>query len=461
MMKLGLFVSGPGHHVAAWRDADVEPDAGQSLKHYIEIAQLGERGRFDFLFNADSNSTFGPDDVNVWKRTIASMRLEPLTLMSALAAVTAHIGLVSTATTTYLEPFHVARLFASLDQLSGGRAGWNLVTSSAASEALNFSHAAHAPHAERYARAKEFLQVVTGLWDSWEDDAFVFDKDEGLFFDPAKLHMLNHKGDHFAVRGPLMMRRSPQGRPVVVQAGQSEAGRALAAATAEVIFTVQQELGPAQDFYADIKNRAAALGRKPEHVLIMPGVLAVVGETKRAAEAKYERLQSLIHPELGVATLSDMVGLDLSSYPLDGPLPEVPLTNTQQGRQRVVIDLARREGLTIRQLYQRVSGARAHRNHLWYSGGDRGFARALVSQRRGGRFQHHVADLSRRPARLCRPCRSGVAAAQALPHRLRRQNLARKSRTAASAQRFRWTRLSPRHETLRKAGRTVIVRHRL
>lgn len=361
MMKLGLFVSGPGHHVAAWRDPHVEPDAGQSLRHYIEIARLGERGRFDFLFNADSNSTFGPDDVNVWKRTIASLRLEPLTLMSALAAVTTHIGLVSTATTTYLEPFHVARLFASLDQLSGGRAGWNLVTSSAASEALNFSHAAHAPHAERYARAAEFVQVVNGLWDSWEDDAFVLDKAEGLFFDPAKLHVLNHKGEHFGVRGPLMMRRSPQGRPVVVQAGQSEAGRALAAATAEVIFTVQQQLGPAQDFYADIKKRAAALGRKPENVLIMPGVLAVVGETKREAEAKFEKLQALIHPELGVATLSDMVGMDLGAYPLDGPLPEVPLSNTQQGRQRVVVDLARREGLTIRQLYQRVSGARAHR----------------------------------------------------------------------------------------------------
>ncbi len=193
----------------------------------------------------------------------------------------------------------------------------------------------------------------------------------------------------------------------------------------------------------------------------MPGVLAVVGETKRAAEAKYERLQSLIHPELGVATLSDMVGLDLSSYPLDGPLPEVPLTNTQQGRQRVVIDLARREGLTIRQLYQRVSGARAHRIIFGTAAEIADSLELLVSQRRGGRFQHHVADLSRRPARLCRPCRSGVAAAQALPHRLRRQNLARKSRTAASAQRFRWTRLSPRHETLRKAGRTVIVRHRL
>ena len=362
MMKLGLFLSGPGHHVAAWRDADVAPDAGQSLKHYIELARLGERGKFDFLFNADSNSTFGPDDVEVWKRTTASLRLEPLTLMGALAAVTTHIGLVSTATTTYLEPFHVARLFASLDQLSGGRAGWNLVTSSAASEALNFSHAAHAPHAERYARAAEFVEVVTGLWDSWEDDAFVFDKGEGLFFDPAKLHLLNHEGEHFSVRGPLMMKRSLQGRPLVVQAGQSEDGRALAAATADVIFTVQQEIEPAREFYADIKTRAAKLGRRPEHIAIMPGVMVIVGETRRAAEEKYEALQSLIHPELGVATLSDIVGIDLSRYPLDGPLPEVPLTNTQQGRQRVAVDLARRENLTIRQLYQRLSGARAHRS---------------------------------------------------------------------------------------------------
>lgn len=362
MMKLGLFLSGPGHHVAAWRDPLVEADAGQSLRHYIEIAKLGERGRFDFLFNADSNSTFGPDDPNVWKRTTAALRLEPLTLMGALAAVTSHIGLVSTATTTYLEPFHVARLFASLDQLSGGRAGWNLVTSSAASEALNFSRDAHAPHAERYARAAEFVQVVTGLWDSWEDDAFVLDKAEGLFFDPAKLHMLNHKGKYFSVRGPLMTRRSPQGRPIIVQAGQSEAGRALAAATAEVIFTVQQEIEPAQEFYADIKQRAAKLGRAREHIAIMPGVMVIVGATRREAEAKYEALQALIHPALGVATLSDLVGVDLSAYPLDGQLPEVPLTNTQQGRQRVVIDLARREGLTIRQLYQRVSGARAHRS---------------------------------------------------------------------------------------------------
>ncbi len=361
MMHLGCFLSGPGHHIGAWRMPGVKADAGQDLQHYIEVARIAERGKFDFLFNADSNSTFGPDDPNVWKRTTASMRLEPLTLLGALAAVTTHIGLVSTATTTYTEPFQIARFFGSLDQLSGGRTGWNLVTSSAASEALNFSQAAHAPHDERYARAAEYIQVVLGLWDSFEDDAFPLDKQDGLFLDTRKMHMLNHKGKYFSVRGPLMMRRSPQGRPVIVQAGQSEAGRELAAETAEIIFAVQQEIEPAREFYADIKKRVLKYGRKPDHVKIMPGVMCTVGNTERDAAEKYEALQALIHPEIGVQTLSDMVGFDLSSYPLDGPLPEVPLINTQQGRQKVVIDLARNENLTIRQLYTRLSGARAHR----------------------------------------------------------------------------------------------------
>jgi len=361
MMKLGLFLAGPGQHIAAWRDEAVAADAGQSLRHYVHLTQLAERALFDFVFNADTNATFGPDDVNVWKRTMVAHRIEPVTLLGALAAVTQRIGLIATATTTYFEPFHVARLFASLDQLSEGRAGWNLVTSSAAAEALNFSHAAHAPHGDRYERASEFVQVVLGLWDSWEDDAFVMDKAAGLFFDPDKLHMLHHKGRHFAVRGPLMIRRSPQGRPVIVHAGQSEAGRALAAQTAEVVFSVEQDIERAREFYSDLKSRAAKHGRPPDSIKIMPGVLAVVGRSRGEAEDKYERLQSLIHPELGVATLSDLVGMDLSPFPLDGPLPEVPLTNAQQGRQKVVIEMARREGLTIRQLYKRTTGARAHR----------------------------------------------------------------------------------------------------
>ena len=361
MMKLGLFLYGPGHHIASWRDPAAQPDANRSLRHYIEITQCAERALMDFAFNADSNSTFGPDDPNIWKLTTVSMRLEPLTLLGALAAVTRHIGLVSTATTTYLDPFHVARMFATLDQLSEGRIGWNVVTSSSASEALNFSHDKHVAHADRYVRATEFLEVVQGLWDTWEDDAHVMDKESGLFFDPAKLHMLNHKGKHFSVRGPLMVPRSPQGQPVIVQAGQSEAGLELAARTAEVLFTVSQNLATSKTFYAELKGRVARAGRSPDSIKVMPGVLTVWGRTKDEAVEKFEQLQALIHPELGVAMLSDIVGLDLSPYPLDGPLPDVPLTNTQQGRQKVVVDMARAENMTIRQLYKRVATARGHR----------------------------------------------------------------------------------------------------
>ena len=381
MMKLGLFLYGPGHHIAAWRDEAAAADANRSLRHYIEITQIAERAHFDFVFNADSNSTFGPDDPEIWKRTTVSMRLEPLTLLGALASVTQNIGLIATATTTYLDPFHVARMFATLDQLSGGRVGWNVVTSSAATEALNFSHAAHAPHAERYERAAEFIEVAQGLWDSWEDDAHVMDKAKGLFFEPSKLYMLHHKGKHFSVRGPLMIPRSPQGQPVIVQAGQSDAGLDLAARTAEVLFTVQQRIEPARAFYADLKARTVKCGRSPDSIKVMPGVLTVVGRTRDEAEEKFQKLQALIHPELGVAMLSDIVGLDLSPFPLDGPLPDVPLTNTQQGRQKVVVDMARSEGLTIRQLYMRVATARGHRVAVgtaadiadaleeWYRGG--------------------------------------------------------------------------------------------
>jgi FMN-dependent oxidoreductase (nitrilotriacetate monooxygenase family) len=304
-----------------------------------------------------------------------------LTLLGALAAVTSHIGLISTATTTYLDPFHVARMFATLDQMSQGRVGWNVVTSSAASEALNFSHDQHAAHDDRYRRAAEFIEVAQGLWDTWEDDAFVMDKAQGLFFHPTKMHMLHHKGEHFSVRGPLMVPRSPQGQPVIVQAGQSDAGRDLAARTAEVLFTVQQQLAPAKAFYSDLKARVARCGRSPDSLKIMPGVVTVVGKTRDEAQEKFDSLQALIHPELGVAALSDIVGLDLTPFPLDGPLPDVPLSNTQQGRQKMVVEMARSENLTIRQLYKRVATARGHRVAIgtatdiadaleeWYRGG--------------------------------------------------------------------------------------------
>ncbi len=382
MMKLGLFLHGSGHHIAAWRHPDVSARANQNIHSYVAATRTAERGRFDLVFNADTNAIFGPDDIDIWSRTTGALRLEPLTMLAALAMVTERIGLVSTATTTYNEPYHVARFFASLDQISNGRIGWNLVTSQAASEAYNFSRAAHVPHAERYERAREFAAVVFGLWDTWEEDAIVADKASGLYFDPAKLHLLNHKGKHFAVRGPLTVRRSPQGRPVIVQAGQSDTGRALAAEIAEVIFTVQQDLEAARDFYADVKHRATQHGRSPDAIKILPGIMPVVGRTTAEAEAKYETLQSLIHPALGVAVLSDMYGMDLSPYPLDGPLPDPPAdTANQQGRRMLLLDLARRENLTIRQLYQRAAGARAHRTicgtaaeiadslELWYRRG--------------------------------------------------------------------------------------------
>jgi alkanesulfonate monooxygenase len=361
MMKLGMFMEGIGHHVAAWRDPETSAHGKLDLDHYIDIARTAERGRFDMLFLADTNATFGADDADVWVRQSSASRLEPLTLLGALAAVTKNIGLVATMTTTYYEPFTIARFFASLDHISKGRAGWNLVTSLAAAEALNFSHSAHASHADRYARAKEFAQVVLGLWDSWEDGAVIADKEAGLYFDAGKMHFLNHKGKNFQVRGPLMIQRSPQGHPVVVQAGQSEDGRDLAAETAEVVFTVQQDLNQAKAFYADIRKRAAAYGRSPDSVKILPGLMVVVGKTRAEAEAKYERLQSLIHPEFGVKQLSTYFGFDLSKFPLDGPVPEPDFANAERGRLEVMYDLAKRENLSIRQLYQRVIGQRAHR----------------------------------------------------------------------------------------------------
>jgi N-acetyl-S-(2-succino)cysteine monooxygenase len=381
MMKLGMFLEGTGHHTAAWRDPDVDPRGRVSLSHFLDIARLAERGMFDMLFMADTNATFGPDDVESWTRTTAGTRLEPITLLAAMAAVTDHIGLVATATTTYFEPFHVARFFASLDQISGGRAGWNLVTSLAVAEAYNFGRETHPHHGDRYARAREFAKVVLGLWDSWEDGAVIADKDSGIYFDRDKLHFLNHKGKHFAVRGPLMVQRSPQGHPVIVQAGQSDDGRDLAGETAEVTFTVQQDLDAGRAFYTDIKRRAAAYGRPPNAIKVMPGVMTVLGHSRAEAAEKYERLQALLAPELGIKDLSSHFGLDMSAYPLDGPVPDPHPDVEQKGRVTMMVELARRENLTIRQLYKRVYGQRGHRVVIgtpvevadaleaWYRGG--------------------------------------------------------------------------------------------
>ncbi|KTB77197.1 nitrilotriacetate monooxygenase [Pseudomonas syringae pv. syringae PD2774] len=358
-MKMGAFLMATGHHVAAWRHPDVPADAGLDFKHYRHVARVAEAAKFDALFVADSVAAATGD---IASRMARSDHFEPLTLLSALSAVTEHIGLIATATTTYNEPYHVARKFASLDHLSGGRAGWNLVTSDAAAEAQNFGRAEHVAHAERYSRAREFHQVVTGLWDSWADDAFTRDKASGEYYDPAKMHVLDHQGEHFRVKGPLNVARSPQGQPVVVQAGSSEVGRDLAAQTAEVVFTAQTSLASAQAFYADIKGRLRAFGRDADSLKIMPGVFIVVAETEALAKAKFESFQELVEPQVGVALLGRMLGnFDLSGYPLDGPLPELPLTDSgQRSRQKLLTELADQENLTLAQLGRRIAGGRGH-----------------------------------------------------------------------------------------------------
>ncbi|KAA8707395.1 LLM class flavin-dependent oxidoreductase [Pseudomonas cannabina] len=358
-MKLGAFLMATGHHVAAWRHPDVPADAGLDFKHYRHLAQVAEAAKFDALFVADSVAAATGD---IASRMARSDHFEPLTLLSALSAVTEHIGLIATATTTYNEPYHVARKFASLDHLSGGRAGWNLVTSDAAAEAQNFGRAEHVAHAERYSRAREFHHVVTGLWDSWADDAFTRDKASGEYYAPAKVHVLDHVGEHFSVKGPLNVARSPQGQPVVVQAGSSEVGRDLAAQTAEVVFTAQTSLTSAQAFYADIKGRLSAYGRDADSLKVMPGVFIVVAKTEALAKEKFESFQELVEPQVGVALLGRMLGnFDLSGYPLDGPLPELPLTDSgQRSRQKLLTELADQENLTLAQLGRRIAGGRGH-----------------------------------------------------------------------------------------------------
>jgi FMN-dependent oxidoreductase (nitrilotriacetate monooxygenase family) len=350
-----------GHHVAAWRHPDTAADATTNLKQRIAFAQKAEQAKFDLIFLADGVAAHTTDLKALARTDEWAIGFEPLTLLSALSVVTEHIGLVATVSTTFNEPFNLARKFASLDQISGGRAGWNLVTSSNPLEVENFGNVSQFAHQDRYARAEEFVEVVRGLWNSWEDDAFLRDKESGLFFDAEKLHVLNHHGRHFRVRGPLTVARSPQGHPVVVQAGSSEAGKELAARTAEVVFTAQRTLQEAQSFYADLKGRLAKYGRHPDDLKVMLGVFPVVGRTEAEAREKFEKIQSLVHPDVGLELLSNLSGgVDLSAYPLDGPLPDLLETERAKSRQQLIIDLARRENLTIRQLYETVAGARGH-----------------------------------------------------------------------------------------------------
>ncbi|KAF1046768.1 LLM class flavin-dependent oxidoreductase [Xylophilus sp.] len=359
-IKLGAFLMAGGHHIAGWRHPDAQADAGSNFRHFVQLAQKAEAARFDAVFLADASGVRN-EHLPSLARTARTDGFEPTTLLAAIAAVTERIGLIATVSTSFHEPYNVARRFASLDQISGGRAGWNLVTSSGEGEARNFNRSAHDAHALRYERAAEFHDVVLGLWDSYEDGAFLRDKAGGRYLDPGKLHVLNHQGKHFQVRGPLNVNRSPQGRPVVVQAGASEAGKALAARTAEVIFVAHQTFDEARAFYADVKGCVSDFGRHPDDVKIMPGIFPVVGRTQAEAEEKFAQLQSLVDPVVGTALLSTVIGgFDFSGYPVDGPVPELPPTNGPKSRQRLLLDLARRDGLTIRDLYLRIAGARGH-----------------------------------------------------------------------------------------------------
>jgi len=350
-LHLGAFMRPVSIHTAAWRYPGAYADANFNFKHLTRFAQTLERGKFDAFFMADHLAVLNMP-IQALKRSATVTSFDPLTLLPALAVLTERLGLIATASTTYNEPYHVARKFASLDHISGGRAGWNVVTSSNPHEALNFGLEEHLEHATRYRRAREFFDVVTGLWDSWADDAFIRDVESGVYFDPDKLHVLNHEGEFLKVRGPLNIARPIQGWPVIVQAGASDAGRQLAAETAEVIFAAGGSLAEGKRFYADVKSRMRKLGRPPEHLKVLPGAFVVVGDTVDEARKKKALLDSLVHPDSGLASLSIALGCDATNFELDGPLPEIPDTNaSKSGRERFVT-LARRDNLTVRKLAQ-------------------------------------------------------------------------------------------------------------
>ncbi|TBU98965.1 LLM class flavin-dependent oxidoreductase [Stutzerimonas kirkiae] len=356
---LGAFVPGVLTG-AAWRLPEAPKDSFRSFEHYRYIAEKLEAGRFHSLFfndgvkvDLDPGLEKGPN----------SVRWDPLVLAPALATVTRHIGLIATASTTYNEPYNVARKYASLDHLSNGRAGWNLVTSLGGGE--NFNRSEHTLHGDRHERAEEFYDVVSGLWDSWDDDAFVQDKASGTWLDSDKLHLLEHQGKYFQVKGPLNVARPIQGHPVIAQAGSSEAGIRLGARVGELIFTAQQTVEESRDFYENIKGQAVAFGRSRDHLKVLPGISPVVGSTQAEAEAKYQRLQELLDPQSFLSRISKFASLDydLAELPFDDVVPLPPenfSTDSHPSRQKLVYDLIRRERPTVRQLFDKLT-AGGHR----------------------------------------------------------------------------------------------------
>lgn len=353
-VHLNVFFRAAGHHAAAWRHPKTTPELSFDFNYYKKLAQTAERGLLDSLFMADGYVGTG-------------RRLEPFTLLSAMSAVTNHIGLIGTVGTTYNEPFHVARKFASLDHISGGRSGWNIVTGHTDATAYNFGKESHLEHSERYKWAEEFVEVTKQLWDSWEQEALVFDKQAGVQFDEEKLHEINYRGEVYSVKGPLNIPRPPQGYPVLVQAGSSESGRELAARTAEVIFTAQPTFEEGKLFYADVKSRLTKYGRKSEQLLILPGFSPIIGDTAAEAQELEDELNSFHDANEAVARLSERFGVDLTGYPLDGPIPPIidpkgiDSVNGSKSRHQLILDMLRSDtALTLRQVINRLASARGH-----------------------------------------------------------------------------------------------------
>jgi len=372
-VKLNLFLHGTGHHSASWRHPDARPEDSRNIKYYQNLAQIAEAAKFDSVFLADGlgGGPAGAPAPGAGNQEGQQRRggghwgtLEPFTLLSAVAAVTEHIGLIGTVSTTYNEPYHVARKFASLDHISSGRAGWNIVTTGNEGSAQNFSKDEHLKHDLRYQRADEFLEVATKLWDSWDDDSVIADKEAGILNDPARVRAIDHKGEWFSVRGPLNISRPPQGYPVLVQAGSSEDGKEFAARWAEAIFTAQPTLADAQKFYADVKARVANSGRSPEAVKILPGFSPIVGRTEDEAREKEAAIHDLIDYQQQAEFVGRRFKVDLSKADLDAPFPELPPfeeVNGSQSRYALLRDLIERDRLTVRQFIQQTAQGRGHR----------------------------------------------------------------------------------------------------
>ncbi|PHV65444.1 LLM class flavin-dependent oxidoreductase [Williamsia muralis] len=357
-LHLNAFLMGVGHHEAAWRHPRTSEHEVLDVAHFVRLGQIAERGKLDSVFFADGLAV-GP---NIRRNTQAIF--EPITLLSAIAGGTSKVGLIATASTGYNHPYTLARAFASLEHISGGRAGWNIVTSGQEQEALNFGYDSIPDHAGRYRRAQEFVDVVNRLWDSWEDDAVVLDVDNAIFADPERVHPINHVGEAFRVRGPLNSPRSPQGRPVLVQAGSSEDGKDLAARYAEVVFTAQRTIAEGQDFYRDLKRRLPRYGRGAEDLQILPGIVPFIGSTEQEARDLEREFTDLISPDYALGQLSNFFNVDLTGLPLDSRLPPLPPESEIQGhksRSTLVRQLAASEDLTIRELIGRLGGGRGHR----------------------------------------------------------------------------------------------------